>query len=501
MTQTEIVLGPPGTGKTTALLRMVEDELDRGVPPDRVGFVSFTKRAAQEAIERACKKFGLEREQLRYFRTLHSMCFNALGISNADVFEGKKLIEFGDWIGVRLSEMRHSDDDTLAGFTAGDRALFMENLARVRGVTLREQYELNHDGLQWSFVERTARALAQFKRDRQLLDYTDMLVDFARQEWSPSLEVLFVDEAQDLSALQWRVVEKLSRGCRRVVVAGDDDQAIYRWAGADVEHLIGLPGTVSVLGQSWRCPVSVQELSQEMIGRVRHRRPKEWLPRDAAGRLERVRKFEDVDTSGKDVLILGRNAFTLRNVMPMLRSDGIIYEWKGHSSVSQKILEAVRSWEALRRGESITADEARVVYGYLASGAGVRRGYKSLPGPSPSDMVDMNWLRERGGLMRDEIWHEALTRIPDEERVYMLRARQKGESLQPGRARVRLSTIHGAKGGEADHVVVLSDMASRTYDEFLVNPEDEARVFYVAVTRSRERLTVVAPTLKTAYDV
>ena len=284
----EIILGPPGTGKTTKLLGMVDEELARGVPPDKIAYVSFTKRAAQEAVSRASEKFDLDREQLRYFRTLHSMCFNALGLSNADVFEGKKLIEFGDWIGVEMSEMRASDDGTLAGFTMGDRAMFMENLARVHCVSLREQYEQNHDNLRWSFVERVGRALEEYKRDHQLCDYTDMLVMFARSDWSPPLEVLFVDEAQDLSILQWRVVEKLARSCRRVVIAGDDDQAIYRWAGAAVEHFVDMEGDVTVLGQSWRCPTSIQTLSQEMIGRVRHRRPKDWAPRAAEGVLDRV---------------------------------------------------------------------------------------------------------------------------------------------------------------------------------------------------------------------
>lgn len=497
----EIILGPPGTGKTTRLLGMVDDELGRGVEPDRIGYVSFTKRAAHEAIERAMTKFGLEREQLRYFRTLHSMCFNALGLSNADVFEGKKLLEFGDWIGVEMSEMRASDDGTLAGFTQGDRAMFMENLARVRCVSLREQYEHDHDGLRWSFVDRVGRALEQYKRDHQLYDYTDMLVMFARSDWSPHLDVLFVDEAQDLSILQWRVVDKLARSCRRVVIAGDDDQAIYRWAGAAVEHFVDMDGDVTVLGQSWRCPASIQSLSSDIIGRVRHRRPKTWLPREAEGALERVQRFGQVDTSGKDVLILGRNAHVLRAVMPALRSEGIIYEWRGHTSVSQPILQAVQTWEALRRGEQVTADEARRVYEYMASGSGVRRGYKTLPSLGKTDMVSLPDLRERGGLVRDDIWHEALERIPQEERVYMLRARQRGESLTSGRVRVRLSTIHGAKGGEADHVVLLRDMARRTHDEMQNNPEDEARTFYVGVTRARERLTVVAPSTGMAYDV
>lgn len=496
----KIVLGPPGTGKTTRLLRMVEEDLASGVAPDEIGYTTFTKRAAGEAIDRAVLKFGFERPQLRFFRTLHSMCFNALGLSNGDVFEGKKVVEFGHWLGVDLSEMRFSEDGLLAGFTPGDRALFMENLSRVRDVTLREQYDRNHDDLPWSFVEWVARGLSQYKRDTELLDYTDMLQHFVRSDWRPRLRRLYVDEAQDLSMLQWHVVWKLAQGCEQVVIAGDDDQAIYRWAGAAVEYFVGLEGEVEVLGQSWRCPGAVQDLSREMIMRVANRRPKEWRPREGRGLVRRVQHFDQVDLTGEDVLVLGRNAFVLRDTMQGIRADGIIYEWKGQTSVPRSVLDAVRLWETLRSGGQITVDDARRVYEMMASGTGVKRGFKQLQGHPPDQLVDMRWLRESGGLLRDEIWHEALERVPREDAVYLLRARQKGESTV-SRPRVRLSTIHGAKGGEARHVVLLRDLANRTYTEMLVSPEDEARVWYVAVTRAREEITIVAPQTRMSYDV
>src|SRR5690606_371122 len=109
---------------------------------------------------------------------------------------------------------------------AGDRCLFMENLARVRGIPLVEQYKLDDDNLPWSMVDEVSRGLIEFKRAKGLHDSTDMLVEFARSEWNGGIEKLFVDEAQDLSRLQWMVVEKLASKASKVVIAGDDDQAI-----------------------------------------------------------------------------------------------------------------------------------------------------------------------------------------------------------------------------------------------------------------------------------
>jgi len=145
----EIIIGPPGTGKTTALLDLVEEELGRGVPSEQIAFVSFTRRAAIEARERAREKFGLEKENFPWFRTLHSLCFRALGMTSADVLEGKKLSEFSDWIGVKITTRGQDDDDArfYYGSEKGDRIMQMEHKARIRGVSLREQYDEDDDNL------------------------------------------------------------------------------------------------------------------------------------------------------------------------------------------------------------------------------------------------------------------------------------------------------------------------------------------------------------------
>lgn len=507
----EIVLGPPGTGKTETLLGMVEESLARGTDPERIAYITFTKRGAHEASERASTKFGLSKSKLRWFRTIHSLCFQAASLGSGDVLEGKKLLEFGDWLGMKISESYSMEEGSTFGYEPGDRAMFMENLARVRCVPLRQQYDQNDDGLNWTLVDRVSRGLVQFKKDRGLVDFTDMLQMFVDSDWCPELEELYVDEAQDLSELQWRVVFKLARGCSRVVFAGDDDQAIYEWAGAAVGRFIDMPGRARVLGQSWRVPHAAQVICSEIISQVRHRRPKVWQPRTLTeemraqgltleGEVRRVGKIFDADIWGKDVLILGRNAFFLRPVLEYLRREGCVYEWRGHTSVSKSTMESIVAWEALRAGKSITGDEARVVYDRMSSGIGVKRGFKKLTGFSSEDAVTMQDLMGRGGLLTDSIWHQALDRIPDEERRYMLRARQKGESLNK-RPRVRVSTMHGAKGGQADHTIVLRDMASRTYQEMQVNPEAEHRVQFVAASRTRQTMTIVAPSGRSAYDL
>lgn len=107
-------------------------------------------------------------------------------------------------------------------------------------------------------------------------------------------------------------------------------------------------------------------------------------------------------------------------------------------------------------------------------------------------LVTLQDLEADGGLMRTDVWHDAFDRVSLKERQYIRSCLRKGEKMSQ-RPRIRLSTIHGAKGGEADTVVLIPDMANRTWVEAEREPEAEARVWYVAVTRARKKLIVVHP--------
>lgn len=280
---TQVILGPPGTGKTSTLLGLIEDELENGTQPESIGFFTFTKKAVKEGKERAISRFNISDKQLPFFRTLHSLAFRQLGLTRESVVSHTDIKDLNEKLNLRLSTRTSSDDGHLFGMTHDDRLAFIENLARMKNIPLKQQWHEVDDAVGWFELERFARGLQLFKEDRLLVDYTDMLHKFLTEGDVPELDVMFVDEAQDLSPVQWAVVRKLAEKAKKIYVAGDDDQAIYKWAGADVDYLIQNSKNAMVLKQSYRVPSSVHEIAKKCIGQVSSRIYKEWTPRKDEG--------------------------------------------------------------------------------------------------------------------------------------------------------------------------------------------------------------------------
>ena len=107
-------------------------------------------------------------------------------------------------------------------------------------------------------------------------------------------------------------------------------------------------------------------------------------------------------------------------------------------------------------------------------------------------MYDMDTLKKHHGLKTNAVWFEAFDAAPRRDVNYLRKMRKNGEKLnQP--PRITLSTIHGAKGGESQNVVLLTDLSLNTYNAYEKNPDDENRLFYVGATRTKEHLHIISP--------
>jgi len=499
-----IVLGPPGTGKTTKLLSLVESYLESGVPPDRIGYFAFTRRAAQEAIDRACLKFNFSKKELPYFRTLHSLAFQQAGLNHSQVITSEKYQEIAEWLKIgKFFIGGVTEQGPYKDFGYGDKFLEIINMARILREPLKKIYNQSIVPLKtdWARVDYVARGLEHWKEAYGLFDYTGMLELFLHRDLCPKLEVVFIDEAQDLSPIQWEMVRRLEEKSKICYVAGDDDQAIFRYAGADVEQFVGLEGDVTLLDKSYRIPSLHHDLSIQVIHKIVGRRAKPFTAKEDKGEIFWHRHSEEVDLSDKDWLLLSRTTRGAEQIEEEVRKRGHLYIYNGSRSLDGKVIDAVRFWEAVRNGERITADQVRLIYKYMLLNKQIVYGYKTMPDGEDGTLYSIEDLQQSHGLLHADPWDQGLGKISQRDKVYLKACLRKGEKLDQT-PRIRISTIHSAKGAEATNVMLLTDVMRRPYSmwrKINTYDEDEARVFYVGLTRAKEQLHLVHPMFSQGY--
>jgi DNA helicase II / ATP-dependent DNA helicase PcrA len=491
------IFGPPGTGKTSNLLDMVDKALASGMNPQKIAFLAFTRKAANEAKERASKRFGLDpKEDLIYFRTLHSLAYRSLSIRSEQIMSRGHYADLSSKVGIELQGSVLSEhDDTLGSVASDHPILALINLARLKKTDLRKEYNQSQLQHTWFEVDYVARSYQKFKEVNGLLDYTDMLEMFVKEKDScPEFDLCMLDEAQDLSPMQWDIAHKLDAHSKKMYCAGDDDQAIYLWAGADYNHFIHLDGDAEVLQQSYRIPHSVHGLADKIVKRISNRFPKTYLPRQQKGKVDRIVDMSNLDMSDGSWLILTQANYMMNPLVDELKTKGLLFERNNARSIPEKLSIAVNGWERLRHGNTIDLKTAETIYSYMTgNNIKIARGCKKLK-PLPDNLDEVftfDLLVKHHGLLakREEIWHQAMDRIPDVDRAYVTALLRSGEKFN-AKPRIKMSTIHGSKGGEADNVVLFTDLSTAAMQQ---NTDDLHRVFYVGVTRTKENLYLVEP--------
>jgi superfamily I DNA/RNA helicase len=227
------------------------------------------------------------------------------------------------------------------------------------------------------------------------------------------------------------------------------------------------------------------------VNRIRKRQPKTWNPRDYEGDVRFYNDFEHVDVTQGEWLILAATNYMLNELHGWLKSQGLMFERHGQRSINESVMTAVLAWETLRRGKEIPSAAVRQIYKYLNSNY-IKRGHKTLKDLDPEKLYTLQDLKDHHGLDTDLIWHEALTKIGEDKRDYIIALLRRGTKIT-GKVNIKLSTIHGAKGGEADNVLLITDLSTKFASDYEKNSDDVNRLLYVGITRARQALHVVLP--------
>jgi DNA helicase-2/ATP-dependent DNA helicase PcrA len=502
------VAGPPGTGKTTWLLNKIDELLTAGVQPEDIVFTTFTKAGVQEALNRACDRFKFPPSRFHGFRTLHSLCYQN-SPDKGSVMLPSDWVALARTLGISFSVRFSSEEFIPVGQTRGDFLLALHSLGRVRGIfDLRHQFEqrhlihAGHKDVSFAEFEHFVMSIQAYKTDHGKIDFTDMLEDYLQH--GPDLHVPFVivDEAQDLSPLQWKVVGKITRQARAVYIAGDDDQCIHEWNGADPMPFIRLECAKSIiLPKSFRVPGLVHDLGQRIIWRVKDRLEKQYDPRAEPGTITRLKDPFPLDMRQGTWLMLARNNAYLGNYAEMCRSKGLLFTSTFGAGIQPGMKVAIDTWKALQQGRAVLKSEVDSLYNWMSARDRIAWGSKGRLKELPNKPQNYETLKNEAGLLcpKNLAWPEALDRIPPDIRAY-LKLVDKREGLD-SRPRIHITTIHGAKGGEADNVIVMPDMTNRTHESFMLKADPEHRVFYVAVTRARSNLYLLQPHDIKAYPL
>tara|TARA_R100001480_G_scaffold1424_5_gene4332 strand:+ start:655 stop:2169 length:1515 start_codon:yes stop_codon:yes gene_type:complete len=490
------IFGPPGTGKTTKLISIVKQELEDGTRPEDIAFVSFSRKAADEARTRAASALSMNPDQMVWFRTLHSMAFQYLGLNSQRVLKGSDFTQLGNILGLEFSSnssLSMADGQLFSPGKGGDAYLSMIQLARVRGVSLEQQFsDTNNRRLHYQQVKVAEQVLRDYKRDTGKLDFVDMIERFIAQGEGPRLEVLIVDEAQDLAPLQWRMVhEVLKPRAKRIYFAGDDDQCIYSWMGVDVRDFLNASDHKTVLDKSYRLPRNIYNIADSLINRVVVRQPKVWSPVSEAGQVVWHHDIMDLNLNGGEWLILARTNYIANKIAADLKEQGYLFWREGSGwSISPNVLTGIEVWLKLCKGLTATATELKTLSTLLKSDIVVKSGRKKLATLDNETPYLLDDIKENFSIsdLKEKPWYEVL-KVAERERIYITSARQRGEKILTDKPRIKISTIHKAKGGEADNVALLLD-SSRACAES-EDQDGEIRTFYVGMTRAKKALHII----------
>lgn len=506
------IYGPPGTGKTTALVRWIE----RAVVAfsGQVGVLSFTRTAALEIAGRVAVA-GVDIDPRRV-GTIHSVALRALGKTT-----------IVDGTGADAARLRKLWNDGRDSIWSIQTTIGEDGERRPGGavwaayVAARNRLD-DAEAMAGQGLGPIDAAWRKFEAENDCTDFTGLVeqVVTTRAPLPWPAAVVFLDEAQDSTALELAAVRMWAEGSQHLVLAGDDQQAIYGFRGATPSGFLRPdlpPEQKTYLRQSYRLPEAVRAYAAAYGSTMREYEPKEFAAAAPGGDVElcRLRSSspeqvaEEAQRMAKDgsVMILASCSYMLTKTLRALVRRGVPFHnpyrpaaaaW---NPLARAPVRAVAAFVAMAEGKGTWGEATTWLPFVRVDAAGWQRGAKAriaeYADETPDEVVTpADWETVTGTSLpaaKDAAgWFlQSATGDP-----WLLYGALVVGAPPPA---VIVGTIHSVKGGEADAVLLVPDL-SEALDATEGQGSDAAkRLMYVGMTRARRAVRVLVPS-SSIYD-
>ena len=517
------ILAGAGTGKTRAITHRIAYQVRSGaVPPGQLLAVTFTARAAGELRTRL-RGLGATGVQARTFhaaarRQLQYFAPRVLGGGMPEIADNPLRIVGNAANRLRLTTNRAELRDLAAEIEWAKAVLATPSTYADRAREADRDVPLS--------AETVASVFAEYEASKQragVLDFADLLMVMAgaieefrdvAEEVRARYRHFVVDEYQDVSPLQQRLLDAWLGGRNDLCVVGDANQTIYSFAGATPEHLLGFrgrfPDSVLVrLVRDYRSTPQVVELANRLVPR-QGTTALTLIGQRADGPQPAFAGFDDEPAEAAHVAAQCRRM--IDDGVPAAEI-AVLFRINAQSEVYEQAMAGAGVPYVLRGGERFfdrpEIREARLLLrGAARSGAAELDG--TLADAVRSVLQSMNWRPDTppsGGSARER-WESlaALVTLADDLEATSAEASTAEASLEtfvaeldqradaqhaPTVQGVTLASLHSAKGLEWDAVFLVGLTDSTLPIQHARTPEqiaEERRLLYVGVTRARERL-------------
>ena len=298
-----LVIAGAGSGKTRTLVYRVAYLIDSGIDPSHILLLTFTRKSSQEMLERAGELIGVRSEQVRggTFHSVANMLLRRYGRS-IGLEPGFTILDRSDaedLIALVRAQLGLNEKDKRFPRKATIAEIFSKSENTLRPLDEIVVEEFSHFADHLDALGQLQRGYQASKRQRQLVDYDDLLVllrrlvmedEAIRRTISSLYRYILVDEYQDTNRLQADVVRHLASTHQNVMVVGDDAQSIYGFRGATFKNIMEFPSlfpgtTIYKLEENYRSTQPILNLANCIIEEAAEKYSKQLFTRKLDGPL------------------------------------------------------------------------------------------------------------------------------------------------------------------------------------------------------------------------